>query len=88
MVITPDAATEQRIQRQLDRGTFREPADLLAHALDLLEAQEVADDWLMRNRDAIRAGLEESSAQAARGEGYSPEESKAILAERRASRAA
>jgi len=53
MVITPDVATEQRIQRQLDRGTFREPADLLAHALDLLEAQEIADDWLLHNKEAI-----------------------------------
>jgi hypothetical protein len=86
MVITPDAATEQRIQRQLDRGTFREPADLLAHALDLVEAQNVMDDWLLRNKEAIQADLDESFAEEARGESYSPDEARAMLAERRAAR--
>jgi hypothetical protein len=84
MVITPDAATEQRIQRQLDRGTFREPADLLAHALDLVEAQNVMDDWLLRNKEAIQADLDESFAEEARGESYSPDEAPAILAASRA----
>lgn len=88
MVITLDADIEQRIQRQLDRGAFREPADLLAHALDLVEAEATQEDWLLRNKDAINADLDESFAQAARGEGCSPEESRALLAERRASRAA
>ena len=88
MAITLDDAIEQRIQRQLDRGTFREPAELLAHALDLVEAEAKQEDWLLRNKEAINADLDESFAQAARGEGYSPEESRALLAERRASRAA
>jgi hypothetical protein len=37
MAITLDAATEERIQRQLDRGTFHGPTELLAHVLGLLE---------------------------------------------------
>jgi Arc/MetJ-type ribon-helix-helix transcriptional regulator len=85
MAITLDLKTEQRIQRQLDRGAFREPSELLQHALDLVEAEE---DWLLRNRDAIDAGLDESFAQAARGEGYTLDEAKALLEERRASRIA
>jgi Arc/MetJ-type ribon-helix-helix transcriptional regulator len=85
MAITLDLKTEQRIQRQLDRGAFREPSELLQHALDLVEAEE---DWLLRNRDAIDAGLDESFAQAARGEGYTLDEAKALLEERRASRSA
>jgi len=88
MAITLDAAIEERIQRQIDRGAFREPAELLAHALDLVEAEAEPEDWLLRNKKAINADLDESFAQAARGEGYSPEESRALLAPRRASRAA
>jgi len=84
MSLVLDPATEDRIQRQLDRGPYAEPAELLNRALDLLEA----DDWLVRNSEAINADLEESSAQAARGEGYSPEEAMALLAARRAARAA
>jgi hypothetical protein len=88
MAITLDAATEERIQRQLDRGTFRRPSELLAHALDLVEAEAPYEDWLDRNMEAVRADLDESFAQAARGEGYSPEQSRADLAKHRASRAA
>jgi Arc/MetJ-type ribon-helix-helix transcriptional regulator len=86
MAITLDAATEERIQRQLDRGAFPGPTELLAHALDLLEEEKAAEDWLLRNRDAINASLDESLAQTARGETYSLEESRALLARHRAAR--
>ena len=85
MAITVDSSIEERIQRQLDRGAFSEASELLAHALDLIEAEE---DWLVQNREAVNAALDESFAQAARGEGYTLEQAMAILAERRASRAA
>jgi Arc/MetJ-type ribon-helix-helix transcriptional regulator len=85
MAITLDPMTEQRIQRQISRGAFAEPSELLAHALDLVEAEE---DWLLRNKEAINADLDRTFAQAERGEGYSPEESRALLAQHRASRAA
>ena len=88
MAIILDPATEERIQRQLDRGTFREPAELLAHALDLVEAEAVEEGWLLRNKEAINADLDRTFAQAERGEGYSPEESRALLQQHRASRAA
>ena len=88
MAITLDAATEQRIQQPLDRGTYPGPAELLAHALDLIEAEVPYEDWLLRNREAIREALERTSAQAARGESYSPEECRAMLAEHRATRTA
>ena len=84
MAITLDAAIEQRIQRQLDRGAFREPAELLAHALDLVEAEAMQEDWLVRNKEAINADLDKSFAQAARGEGYTEEKLRARMAERRA----
>jgi Arc/MetJ-type ribon-helix-helix transcriptional regulator len=80
MAITLDAAIEQRIQRQLDRGAFREPAELLARALDLVEAEAEFDS----RRTAWIARLEESCAQADRGEGYTEDELHARMAERRA----
>ena len=84
MSLILDPATKSA-SRQLERGPFREPAALLAHALDLVEAE---DDRFFRNREAINAALEKSPLQAARGESYSPEEAKALLAARRAARAA
>ena len=80
MAITLDAAIEQRIQRQIDRGAFREPAELLAHALDLVEAEAELD----AHRTAWIARLEESCAQADRGEGCTEEELRARMAGRRA----
>jgi len=88
MAITLDDHLEQRIQRQLDRGASREPNELLAHALDLVEAEAVQEDSLLRNKEAINAHLDRTFSQAARGEGYSPEESRALLSRHRASRAA
>ena len=88
MTILLDSAIEQRIQRQLRRGVFTEPAELLAHALDLLEAEAEEEDWLIRNKVAINLDLDRTFAQAANGEGYSPEQSRTLLAQRRASRAA
>jgi len=83
MSLVLDPALEERIQRQLDRGPFREPAELLSHALDLVEAE---DDWLFRNREVINVALEQSFAAKERGESYSPEEAEAMLSERRAAR--
>ena len=88
MAITLDPATEQRIQRQLDRGAFREPGELLAHALDLVEAEGAEEEWLVRNKEAINASLNQSMAESARGEGYSLEEVDAMMAQRHSSRAA
>jgi Arc/MetJ-type ribon-helix-helix transcriptional regulator len=94
LVLSP--ATEARIQAELATGRYAAPDELLNRALDSLEAERTVnepipkemEDWLLRNKEAISRDLEESFAQSERGEGYSPEESRAILAQRRADRAA
>jgi len=89
MTLTLDPVTEQRLHQELATGQYREPNQLIAHALDLVrDEREQMEDWLTRNREAIIADLEETDAQAARGEGYAPEEAKAMLAEHRAARVA
>jgi hypothetical protein len=53
MALTLDPAigrSAQRIQRELERGPYTNPAELLGHALDLLEAQE---QGLQSNQQAI-----------------------------------
>ena len=83
MSLVLDPATEARIQQEFATGRYAAPADLLNQALDLLEAERRD---LAARRAAIVARLDESYAQSERGEGYSPEEARAILAERRAAR--
>jgi Arc/MetJ-type ribon-helix-helix transcriptional regulator len=94
MTLVLDPTTEARLQRELATGRYTGPSELLTHALDLLEAERdsteatshAMEDWLLRNKDAIQAGLQESLAAKERGESYSPEEAMAMLAERRAAR--
>jgi Arc/MetJ-type ribon-helix-helix transcriptional regulator len=83
MNLSLDHASEQRIQREIERGHYREPAEVVAHALALLEDQE---DWLLRDKSAINQRLDESCAQIERGEGIPGDEVRAILAGDRAAR--
>lgn len=83
MSLTLDPTTEQRIQQELARGRYREPAEVIAHALDLLEAERAE---LEERRSGLVRKLAKSFEQSERGETYSPEEARAMLAERRAAR--
>ena len=76
MNLNLDAESAQRIERELARGHYREPAEVVARALTLLEAQE---EWFQRNKDAINDRLEESAAQVKRGKFHTPEEAARIL---------
>jgi Arc/MetJ-type ribon-helix-helix transcriptional regulator len=75
-----DEATEQRIRRELERGHYREPAEVIARALELLEAEE---EWLTSRRLALQARLEQSMGQIDRGEGIPGDRVLEVLAERR-----
>ena len=83
MPITLDAQTEQRIQREIDLGHYREPAEVINRALDLLEAQEA---WSEEEQAELDAHLAESMAQIERGEGIPGDQVRARLAELRAAR--
>jgi antitoxin ParD1/3/4 len=80
MSITLDPATEQRIQRELDRGHYSSPAEVIAQALDLLEAEQ---EWLEISKSALNQRLEQSMAQIDRGEGIPGDQLLKVLAERR-----
>jgi Arc/MetJ-type ribon-helix-helix transcriptional regulator len=71
MSVTTDPAIEQRIEREMARGIYREPADVLNRALDLLESQE---DWLSQNKEAIGELLEERWAESEAGKSLSESE--------------
>jgi antitoxin ParD1/3/4 len=83
MDLALDAATEQRIQRALERGHYSEPAEVIAHALNLLQAEE---EWLETKKAALQRRLEESMAQIDRGEGIPGDRILDVLAERRKAR--
>ena len=81
MTLTLDPALEKRLQQELARGRYADPAALIAHALDLLEAEPATftptpeqEDWRTRNKDAINRALDVSFAQMERGEFYTQEQ--------------
>jgi Arc/MetJ-type ribon-helix-helix transcriptional regulator len=80
MALTLDPATEQRFQQELEAGGYRSPSDLVAHLLDL--SKEAADQATARA--AFLARLDESIAQAERGEGISGEQLRARFEARKA----
>ena len=80
MAISLDPATEQRIQRELERGHFASPDEVVSQALDLLDAER---DWMDMDKAALNARLEESIAQIERGDGVPGDRLLETLAERR-----
>jgi Arc/MetJ-type ribon-helix-helix transcriptional regulator len=77
--------TEQRIEREMARGIYSEPDEVVNRALDLLERQE---DWFSRNKEALVELLEDRWAESERGEWVTPDEARAILAKAREERLA
>jgi hypothetical protein len=45
-----DSTTKRRIQRQIDLGHYREPAEVVAHALALLDHQA---EWAQRGKELL-----------------------------------
>jgi hypothetical protein len=43
MTVTLDPQLEERIQREIDRGHYRAPLEVIAHVFSLLDAQEETD---------------------------------------------
>jgi len=85
MNLALDPAAEQRIQMELDRGHYSEPSEVIAHALNLLHAEQ---EWLETSKSALNLRLEESMAQIERGEGIPGDRILEVLAERRNARSA
>ncbi len=93
MTLTLDPDLEKRLQQELARKGYADPAALIAHALDLLEAEPATftptqeqEDWLTRNKDAINRALDVSFAQIERGEFRTQEQVEARLTVPRAER--
>ena len=75
-----DPAREQIIQREVERGHYATPAE------DTEDFTEDFGAWLAANKDAISERLDLSYEQSRRGETYSPDEARRILAADRALR--
>jgi antitoxin ParD1/3/4 len=84
MTLTLEPGIEERIERQLASGRYDGAGELIAALLDLVEMEE---SELRSRRLELSEKLRRGYDQASRGELYTPEEARAMLAERRAARA-
>lgn len=82
MNLNLDPATQQRIQREIELGHYAEPAEVVAGAVALLEAEE---NWLLENKSVINERLKASMAQIERGQGIPADELVDYLAAKRKS---
>lgn len=60
--------------------------DVIEEAFALIEEREESMDWMLEDREAIAAHIEEGFQQAERGELIAPEEAMRISRERRSKR--
>lgn len=72
--LTPEQ--EQLLSDVVRSGAFESAEQALQRALEWMSQQQ----WLLENRDAVSEAIEEGFAQAERGELYSEEESRQLLA--------
>jgi predicted transcriptional regulator len=87
MQIELNAEQQRILERATKDGASVE--DVLDQAFAIIDAQIDSLDWLLNDPEAqkaLDAQIEEGWAAAERGELYTPEEAKRILAERRAKR--
>ena len=81
MTITLKPEVEALIQKRLESGVFQNVEDVLWQAL---ESQDAEEAWLELHKREVGEKIERAIAQADRGEGMTPEQSRAWLEEKKA----
>ena len=84
MILELKPEQQEVLQRAARSGMS--PEDVLDQAFPVIREQYRNEDWLLANKDAVVAQIEEGFAQAERGELQNAERAIQILQERRANR--
>jgi predicted transcriptional regulator len=84
MTIELKPEQQKIIERAMTSGMTLE--EVVERAFTLVDAENESLDWMLENREAIDAHIEEGVAQAERGELIDGDEAIRILRERRAGR--
>jgi antitoxin ParD1/3/4 len=83
-----DLKPEQQrvIDLAVQSGAYRDPADVLDQAFEIIREQLDLEDWMLEQRDAVAAHVEAGFAQAQRGELIDGDAAVEMLRRRRAGR--
>ena len=83
-----DLKPEQQrvIDLAIQSGAYRNPAEVLDQAFEILREQLDLEDWMFEQRDVIAAQIGKGFAQAQRGELIDGDAAVDILRQRRAER--
>ena len=81
MPITLRREHEELIAKAMQTGAYRDPDDVIGRALEMLHSE---DQWIDEHKEEITEKIERAFAQFERGEFFSPEESRADMARRKA----
>ena len=80
MTITLRPEHERVIAQAIQSGTYQNPDDVIARALEVLRDEE---DWLHEQRTEVATKIERAFGQFERGEFFSAEESRADMEKRK-----
>lgn len=86
MVIDLKPEQQRVIDFAVGSGAYRDPGEVLDHALEIIREQLDLEDWMIERRDAVAAHIETGFAQAERGELIDAEAALGMLRQRRAAR--
>ena len=81
MTITLSPQHEEAIARAMQSGGYQSPEQVIARALELLQAE---DEWLVEHRGEIAAKIDRACEQFERGEYFEEDEAEAELDRRKA----
>lgn len=87
--MTVELKPEQQrvIDLAIQSGAYRDPAEVLDQALEMLREQLHREDWLTGEREAVAAKIAKGFAQSERGEVMDGEAAIKMLRQRRDQRA-
>jgi antitoxin ParD1/3/4 len=86
LVIDLKPEQQRVIDLAVQSGAYRDAADVLDQAFEIIREQLDLEDWMLEQRDAVAAHVEAGFAQAERGELIDGDTAVEMLRRRRAAR--
>ncbi len=86
MTINLRPEQQRVIDLAVQSGAYQSPGEVLDQALEIIREQLELEDWMVEQREAVAAHIEEGFAQAERGELIDGDAALEMLRQRRAER--
>jgi Arc/MetJ-type ribon-helix-helix transcriptional regulator len=86
MVIELKPEQQRVVDLAIESGAYQNPGEVIEQALAIIREQRELEDWMLEQREAVAAQIENGFAQAERGELVDGDAALEMLRRRRAER--